>query len=95
MFLSPVLPKNKKFILFLVMFPTFIYAGININGVCILFTNQKSSGQYVSAAGTNGSYSSVSYIIQSTLLNLKRKYTKILFELHDDSNFQVFESSPN
>ena len=33
--------------------------------------------------------------IQSTPPNLNRSYTKILFELHDDSNFQVLEACPN
>ena len=33
------------------------------------------------------------YYVQSTPLNLNRKYAIIVFELHDDSNFGVFESS--
>ena len=33
--------------------------------------------------------------LQSTPLNLNRKYMKILFKLQDDSNFQVLESSSN
>ena len=36
-----------------------------------------------------------SFQIQSTPLNLNRKYTKILFKLHSDSDFHVFESCPN
>ena len=31
-------------------------------------------------------------LAQSIPLNLNRKYVKSLFELHNDSNFQVFES---
>ena len=33
------------------------------------------------------------YYVQSTPLNLNRKYAIIVFELHDDSTFEVFESS--
>ena len=33
--------------------------------------------------------------VQSTPLNLNRKYAKILFALHDDSNSQVFKFDLN
>ena len=50
-----------------------------------ILENGKNTGKVSLKIGDHG-------VVQSTLLDLNRKCTKNLFELHGDSNFQVFKS---